>query len=540
MASKLTATIPTKVVDDAYEDDKFEAGEEEDEEAEEQEAGAGEEQHEDEEDEDDEGDEEEDDEEEDEEDDEEDDDEEEESDEEDEEPTLSIKLSREGEQTVKVFVIKKSTKRDQLAKEIAKRYNYTSPKEFILYQIDESSDRVDIDSQADLKSATKKFWALHGKKKSKEQAVCRLYIRELDGVARPGTAGVGVASIRQPSTMVASSSSELRSPSTPFHATGSSTSIGSNMPSLNSTAKRVQWRRMATLGKGSFGTVYEGITNDGRIMAVKVQGLPMDETEESPEVRALMQEINLMRQLCHKNIVAYYGCQTTGPGEDPADMGYSDHQKMEIFLEFCSGGSLTTIRKRYDPVGGRLSMTLSRSYTKQILEGLQYLHQRGVMHRDIKGDNVLISATGEAKLADFGCSKRVGTMTVAAAPSGNDAALYQTMVGTPLFMAPEMMSESGEGYNNGADIWSVGCLLIELMGGKPWLVSGNNLFQVMYQISQSKDMPTGIPKDTPPQLMHFFTRCFERDPAKRASAAELLEHPWITCDESHLQDYLTL
>ncbi|CUG88152.1 protein kinase, putative [Bodo saltans] len=532
MASKLTATLPTKVVEEAsYDDDKFEAGEDE-EDAEEAEENEADEEH-NEEDDDDEEDEEDD------EDDEEEEDEEEEDEEsdEDEEPTLSIKLSREGEQTVKVFVIKKSTKRDQLAKEIAKRYNYASPKEFILYQIDESSDRVDIDSQADLKSATKKFWALQGKKKSKDQAVCRLFIRELDGVARPGTAALGVATLhhRQPST-----SSEMKSPSTPFHATGSSTSMGSNMPSLNSTAKRVQWRRMATLGKGSFGTVYEGITNDGRIMAVKVQGLPMDETEESPEVKALMQEINLMRQLCHKNIVAYYGCQTTGPGEDPAGMGVSDNQRMEIFLEFCSGGSLTTIRKRYDPAGGRLSMTLSRSYTKQILEGLQYLHQRGVMHRDIKGDNVLISATGEAKLADFGCSKRVGTMTVAAAPLGNDAALYQTMVGTPLFMAPEMMSESGEGYNNGADIWSVGCLVIELMGGKPWLISGNNLFQVMYQISQSKDMPTGIPKDTPPQLMHFFTRCFERDPVKRATATELLEHPWITCDESHLQDYLSL
>ena len=116
-------------------------------------------------------------------------------------------------------------------------------------------------------------------------------------------------------------------------------------------------------------------------------------------------------------------------------------------------------------------------------------------------------------------------------------ALYQTMVGTPLFMAPEVMNDSGPGYGHPADIWSVGCLLIELLGRKPWNINGNNMFQIMFLIAQSKDMPNGVPKEgCPKPLWHFFERCFERDPSKRATCDELLQTEWITCDEDLLED----
>lgn len=236
---------------------------------------------------------------------------------------------------------------------------------------------------------------------------------------------------------------------------------------------------------------------------------------------------------------------------------------MEIFLELCHGGSLSTLRRKFEKAGEYFSISLVRSYTRQVLEGLAYLHDRNVVHRDIKSDNVLISATGEAKLADFGCSKRVGTTTVQGAPPGNNpsgvppppplpgssapapstsrdtaaakAAMYQTMVGSPFFMAPEVMKEEG-GYTKAADIWSVGCLVLELLGREPWEATGTNIFQLMFRISKAEGMPTGVPRNCPAALHDFFTRCFQRNAAKRATAAELLQHEWILCPDSSLEE----
>ncbi|CAD2221721.1 hypothetical protein AGDE_13736 [Angomonas deanei] len=156
------------------------------------------------------------------------------------------------------------------------------------------------------------------------------------------------------------------------------------------------------------------------------------------------------------------------------------------------------------------------------------------MHRDIKSDNVLISASGEAKLADFGCSKRIGTT---AAVGGGNGAGYQTLVGSPFFMAPEVMSGSDEGYSYPADIWSVGCLVLELLGREPWSIPPtSNVFQIMFHISKSNSMPSGIPKKCPKMLYNFFERVFDRDPAKRASAEELLKHEWFHCPDNQLEE----
>ncbi|KAK7195084.1 protein kinase [Novymonas esmeraldas] len=299
----------------------------------------------------------------------------------------------------------------------------------------------------------------------------------------------------------------------------------------------VDWRRMSVLGKGSFGTVYEGITQDGKLLAVKVQELPLDDGEDAEAVRALQSEINLMRSLKHRNIVAYYGCQTRALA--------TGSQQMEVFLELCHGGSLASLRRKFMKAKEHFSISLVRSYTRQVLEGLAYLHAQRVVHRDIKSDNVLISAMGEAKLADFGCSKRLGPATLqggvsGAPPSSQDAAvahaaMYQTMVGSPFFMAPEVLREDG-GYTGAADIWSVGCLVVELLGREPWDITGTNIFQIMFRISKEKGMPSGVPKDCPALLLDFFERCFQRDPKQRATAAQLLAHEWLTCPDKALEE----
>ncbi|RNF26648.1 putative protein kinase [Trypanosoma conorhini] len=292
--------------------------------------------------------------------------------------------------------------------------------------------------------------------------------------------------------------------------------------------EEVQWSKMGVLGKGSFGTVYEGITSEGKIMAVKVVEIPVDEDAE--EVASIQREINLMRSLKHKNIVAYYGCQTRELS--------SGARQLEIFLEHCHGGSLTHLRRKFERAKERFSISLVRTYAKQILEGLAYLHDMNVVHRDLKGDNVLISALGEAKLADFGCSKRIGTATMQQESTGEKGAGYQTMVGTPLFMAPEVLNGVG-GYSKPADVWSVGCLVLEMLGRQPWAMRSNlNAFQIMYHISKSTEMPTGVPKNCPGNLYSFFTRCFERDSHERATAKELLGHDWITCADNRLQEVM--
>lgn len=334
--------------------------------------------------------------------------------------------------------------------------------------------------------------------------------------------------------------------------------------------REVVWTKMSTLGKGSFGTVYEGITADGKIMAVKVQEIPLDEDAE--ETKALEREINLMRSLKHKNIVTYYGCQTKINEEKGGT------KQIEIYLELCHGGSLAQLRKKFERAKERFAISLVRAYTTQILEGLAYLHDRNVMHRDLKSDNVLISALGEAKLADFGCSKRLGgthtlmyggASSAASAtggtaqqpplPSSHNRAMHQTLVGSPFFMAPEILLQddasasttgggddaqgaNGEGgsssaYSMAADIWSVGCLVLELLGREPWsFKNSSNVFQLMYQISQAKGMPTGVPQHCPPLIYRFFERCFERNPRKRATAAELLRHEWILCPDHLLEE----
>lgn len=295
---------------------------------------------------------------------------------------------------------------------------------------------------------------------------------------------------------------------------------------------------MRTLGKGSFGTVYEGMTTDGRLVAVKVQEVPED-SEEAKELKAVQDEINVMRSLEHHRIVTYYGCQTKH-----TDTGTTE---MEIFLELCHGGSLAALRKRFAKAKEPFAMTLVRTYTRQILEGLAYLHRRKVVHRDLKSDNVLIAAGGEAKLSDFGCSKRSNTVSLGngggggGASGGGCSALYHTMVGSPLFMAPEVMNATAEsgGYTMSADIWSLGCLVLELLGRTPWSMKegdGMNVFKLLFHISKSVGMPTGVPKKCPARLQDFFTCVFDRDPERRWSAEQLLTHPWITCPDEELEE----
>ncbi|KDQ11479.1 hypothetical protein BOTBODRAFT_177313 [Botryobasidium botryosum FD-172 SS1] len=247
-----------------------------------------------------------------------------------------------------------------------------------------------------------------------------------------------------------------------------------------------------SLGKGAFGQVYRALNwTTGETVAVKQIQLSNIPKSELPEI---MSEIDLLKNLNHPNIVKYKGFVKT-------------REYLYIILEYCENGSLHNISKRF----GKFPENLVAVYISQVLQGLVYLHEQGVIHRDIKGANILTNKDGSVKLADFG---------VATTPTGalNDAAV----VGSPYWMAPEVIEQSGA--TTASDIWSVGCVVIELLEGKPpyhFLDPMPALFRIVQD-----DCPP-IPEGISPIVKDFLYHCFQKDCNLRVSAKKLLRHPWM-------------
>lgn len=210
-----------------------------------------------------------------------------------------------------------------------------------------------------------------------------------------------------------------------------------------------------------------------------------------------MQEIDLLKNLNHPNIVKYHGFVKS------ADSLY-------IILEYCEQGSLHQICKNF----GKFPENLVALYIAQVLHGLVFLHEQGVIHRDIKGANILTTKEGLVKLADFGVATH-------SSPSGQGAA-DGTVVGTPYWMAPEVIELAGA--TTASDIWSLGCTVIELLDGKPpyhKFAPMPALFRIV-----NDDHPP-LPEGASPTVRDFLMQCFQKDPNLRVSAKKLLRHPWI-------------
>lgn len=176
-----------------------------------------------------------------------------------------------------------------------------------------------------------------------------------------------------------------------------------------------------------------------------------------------------------------------------------------VHSEYCENGSLTAICKKF----GKFPESLCQIYIYQVLEGLLYLHDQGVIHRDIKGSNILATKEGSIKLADFGVATTVG-------------GLDRSVVGSPYWMAPEVVEQSGA--TTASDIWSVGCVVIELLEGQPPyhdLAPMPALFRIV-----NDDCPP-LPDSASPVVRDFLLQCFQKDGNLRISARKLLKHPWM-------------
>ncbi len=299
---------------------------------------------------------------------------------------------------------------------------------------------------------------------------------------------------------------------TPPRTSHSSSFVGDSPAALpfQPGGRDFKWQRGEKIGRGAFGTVFVGLNLvTGELMAVK----HLDTAEVSArELASLEHEITLMKGMHHPNIVQYLG--TT-----------RDKAALCIFLEYVTGGSIRQMLERF----GQLDETVVRTYTRQLLLGLEYLHRNGIAHRDIKGANVLVSNDGTIKLADFGASKRLGANSTVM--SGTGTGTGGNPKGTPLWMAPEVIkaTQSARGWKK-ADVWSVGCTVIEMLTGQPPWSEFTNHVTAMYHIACSEDTPQ-LPPSLSEQGRDFLTLCFKRDPTRRPDVTLLLLHPWI----SHMQ-----
>uniref|UniRef100_A0A669AXF8 non-specific serine/threonine protein kinase n=1 Tax=Oreochromis niloticus TaxID=8128 RepID=A0A669AXF8_ORENI len=267
------------------------------------------------------------------------------------------------------------------------------------------------------------------------------------------------------------------------------------------------WDIVETIGKGTYGKVYR-VTNkkDGSQAAVKVLD-PINDVDEEIEA-----EYNILRSLPnHPNVVKFYG------------MFYKSDKltggQLWLVLELCNGGSVTELIKSLLMRGQRLQEPVIAYILCSALLGLQHLHNNRIIHRDVKGNNILLTTEGGVKLVDFGVSAQLTSARLR----------RNTSVGTPFWMAPEVIAceqQYDYSYDARCDVWSLGITAIELADGDPPLAEMHPV-KALFKIPRNPSPTLRHPEEWSRSFSHFISQCLIKDFEARPSVTHLLEHPFI-------------
>ncbi|XP_045910344.1 myosin-IIIb isoform X2 [Micropterus dolomieu] len=267
------------------------------------------------------------------------------------------------------------------------------------------------------------------------------------------------------------------------------------------------WDIVETIGKGTYGKVYR-VTNkkDGSQAAVKVLD-PINDVDEEIEA-----EYNILRSLSnHPNVVKFFG------------MFYKSDNlsggQLWLVLELCNGGSVTELIKGLLIRGQRLQEPVIAYILYSALLGLQHLHNNRIIHRDVKGNNILLTTEGGVKLVDFGVSAQLTSARLR----------RNTSVGTPFWMAPEVIAceqQYDYSYDARCDVWSLGITAIELADGDPPLAEMHPV-KALFKIPRNPSPTLRHPEQWCRSFCHFISQCLIKDFEARPSVTHLLEHPFI-------------
>ncbi|XP_071518541.1 serine/threonine-protein kinase PAK 2-like [Panulirus ornatus] len=255
-----------------------------------------------------------------------------------------------------------------------------------------------------------------------------------------------------------------------------------------------KYKLQSKIGQGASGAVHTALdVQTGEVVAVKQMVL-----ERQPRPELIINEIMVMKCSQHPNIVNYLN-------------SYLVNEELWVVMEYLEGGSLTDVVTETCMEEGHIA-----ALCREVLQALEFLHQKNIIHRDIKSDNILLGMNGEIKITDFGFCAQLSP----------DKTKRTTMVGTPYWMAPEMVCRRQ--YGPKVDIWSLGIMAIEMLDGEPPYMNEDPV-RALYLITANGKPEIKQRDKLSPHFTDFLDKCLEVDVAKRPSATQLLQHPFLLC-----------